>query len=112
MNDDLRHFSQQLPEALTLLQQMVSMESPSLDKGLTDRFVSFVAQQFQDIGGDVEVIPAAKVGDHLRVRFSSPSSAGRILLLGHTDTVWPAGEITKRPFKIDRGRAYGPGVFD
>jgi glutamate carboxypeptidase len=33
-------------------------------------------------------------------------------LLGHTDTVWPAGEIAKRPFKIESGRAFGPGVFD
>ena len=45
------------------------------------------------------------------VRFQA-SSRDRILLLGHTDTVWPAGEIVKRPFKIESGRATGPGVFD
>ena len=38
--------------------------------------------------------------------------AERILLLGHTDTVWPAGEIAKRGFRVEAGRAFGPGVFD
>src|SRR5262249_39553308 len=52
-----------------------------------------------------------KFGDHLIARFPG-SSAERILLLGHTDTVWPAGEINKRPFTINSGRALGPGAFD
>jgi glutamate carboxypeptidase len=104
-------FIEQLPEALTLLEQMVSMESPSYDKVLTDRFVQFLGEKFGDIGGQVDIIPAEKIGNHLRVRFATGSDAP-ILLLGHTDTVWPAGEITKRPFKIENGHATGPGVFD
>jgi len=111
MNMLLPRLSEQLPEALTMLEQMVSMESPSLDKNRTDKFAQFVAGKFKEIGGRVDFVPAEKVGDHLRVRFQSESS-GRILLLGHTDTVWPAGEIARRPFKIENGRAKGPGVFD
>ena len=34
------------------------------------------------------------------------------LLLGHVDTVFPAGESAERPFYRDEERAYGPGVFD
>src|SRR5438034_7892652 len=63
------------------------------------------------MGGQVEFAHADKFGDHMIARFTG-SSSERILLLGHTDTVWPAGEITKRPFKITGGRAFGPGVFD
>jgi len=108
----LTHFRQQLPEALALLEQMVSMESPSLDKGLTDKFVLFVADKFRQLGGHVDMVPAAKCGNHLKVTFSDAASSPRILLLGHTDTVWPAGEIRKRPFKIENGRVLGPGAFD
>lgn len=109
MQDLLSQCRQQLPEALRLLDKMVSMESPSFDKPLTDKFVQFVSEQFT--GGDVSIIPAEKFGNHLRVIY--PGTAGnRILLLGHTDTVWPAGELAKRPFKIEGGRALGPGVFD
>jgi glutamate carboxypeptidase len=35
-----------------------------------------------------------------------------VLLLAHLDTVWPAGTITRSPFRVSDGRAYGPGVFD
>jgi len=100
-----------MQDPLAFLERMVSMESPSFDKQLTDRFVEFVASQFQEIGGFIEIIPAEKFGNHLCVRFGG-SPDGGVLLLGHTDTVWPAGEIRKRPFKIEDGRATGPGVFD
>lgn len=35
-----------------------------------------------------------------------------VLLLGHRDTVFPKGEVARRPFRIEAGRAYGPGVAD
>ena len=34
------------------------------------------------------------------------------MLMGHRDTVFPKGEPTRRPFKIENGNAYGPGVAD
>lgn len=111
MNDLLSYLTGQLPDALRFLEQMVSMESPSFDKPLVDKFARFVGARFTEIGGQVEYVPADRFGDHLLVRFPG-KSAERILLLGHTDTVWPAGEIEKRPFKIEGGRALGPGVFD
>jgi glutamate carboxypeptidase len=111
MQELLTLFTEQMPEAVALLEEMVSMESPSYDKELTDRFVRFLAGKFQEIGGDVDIVQAAKVGNHLRVKFSD-ASTHRVLLLGHTDTVWTAGEVAKRPFKIENGRATGPGVFD
>ena len=111
MSDVLPYCEQQLSEALHFLQEMVELESPTFDKPLIDRFVKFAGSRFAAIGGEVEFAITEKFGDHLIARFSG-RSAERILLLGHTDTVWPAGEITKRPFKIDKGRALGPGVFD
>src|SRR5579883_2519816 len=115
MQERLRLCRQQLPEALSLLEQMVGMESPSVDKQRTDKFVDFLASQFRQkfspAGATIEVIRTEKFGNHLRVRFPAPSGK-RVLLLGHIDTVWPAGEISKRPFKIEGGRAFAPGVFD
>ena len=35
-----------------------------------------------------------------------------VLMVGHTDTVFPAGEALKRPFRRDEKRAYGVGVLD
>jgi len=111
MSELLAYLNQQLPEALRFLEQMVNLESPSLDKPLVDRFARFVGSKFEEIGGQVDYVPADRFGDHLRVRFTGKSNE-RVLLLGHTDTVWPAGEVAKRPFQIDAGMAMGPGVFD
>ncbi len=36
----------------------------------------------------------------------------RLLLVGHHDTVFPAGTVAARPFAVVDGRATGPGVFD
>jgi glutamate carboxypeptidase len=36
----------------------------------------------------------------------------RVLLLGHLDTVWPAGTIGQWPFTVDGATATGPGVCD
>lgn len=35
-----------------------------------------------------------------------------IMMIGHMDTVFPKGEVAKRPFKIEGDRATGPGVCD
>ena len=32
--------------------------------------------------------------------------------MGHRDTVFPKGEVSRRPFRVENGRAYGPGVVD
>ena len=111
MREILSHLTQQLPEAIAFLEKMVSLESPSFDKPLVDDFVRIVGARFAGMGAEVEFVSAEKFGDNLIARFPGRSSE-RVLLLGHTDTVWPAGEIARRPFKIAGGRAFGPGVFD
>src|SRR4030095_5199470 len=90
---------------------MVNLEAPNIDKPLVDRFARFVGSKFEQIGGQVDYVRADRFGDHLLVRFSGKSNE-RILLLGHADTVWRAGEVEERPFRIDAGKAMGPGVFD
>lgn len=38
--------------------------------------------------------------------------SGRVLLVGHLDTVFADGEAARRPWHTSEGRAYGPGVCD
>jgi glutamate carboxypeptidase len=111
MKELLSRLASNLPDTLRLLEQMVNMDSPSLEKPLVDRFVEFLASQFETIGGKAEIVATERFGNHLIVRFNG-SSKERILLLGHTDTVFSAGETSKRPFKLENHRATGPGVFD
>jgi len=107
----LTYLEQELPAGLDFLEQMVNMDSPSTDKAMVDRLARFVGSRFEEIGGVVDYVPAERFGDHLRVRFGRTTSDS-ILLLGHTDTVFGPGEAAKRRFKIQDGKATGPGVFD
>lgn len=100
-----------LESDLQFLETMVNMESPSDDKALVDCFARFVGEEFARIGGRVTLVPAEGFGDHLRIDFPGAGSE-RLLLLGHTDTVFPAGEAKRRPFQREGNRATGPGVFD
>ncbi|HET9840225.1 MAG TPA: M20 family metallopeptidase [Candidatus Angelobacter sp.] len=98
-------------EMLALLQRMVEIESPSDDKAALDRMGEFLAHEFERIGGKVTMYPEKEAGDNLKAEF--PGRSGKpILLLGHFDTVWPMGTLKAMPWRIDSGRAFGPGVYD
>lgn len=100
---------------LGFLRSLVELESPSDDKAAVDRCVSFTADAASRHGGRIRRHAIKDAGDVLEVYFDPQKStrAGKpILLLGHLDTVWPLGTLTQMPFKIDRGRAWGPGVLD
>ena len=45
-------------------------------------------------------------------RALSGTGKGKILLIAHMDTVFAKGAAAARPFRIEGGRAYGPGVSD
>ena len=65
----------------------------------------------------VEAVRGERHGDCIRAFVggaggNSGNARENIVLMGHRDTVFPAGEPTRRPFTIRDGRAYGPGVAD
>jgi glutamate carboxypeptidase len=51
-------------------------------------------------------------GDVLEARFGAKSKKGRVLLLGHLDTVWPLGTLKTMPCQVREGRLWGPGTLD
>jgi glutamate carboxypeptidase len=99
-------------ETVARLSSLVQMESPSRDKLALDVLGSVLAQRLSDLGGLVEVIANPQGGDHIVGRFAGTADLRPALVLGHFDTVWPRGTIDKMPFRVDDGRAFGPGVFD
>lgn len=97
---------------MSLLRKMVEIESPSDDKAAVDRMGSFLAEAFGTLGGgQVTFYPQEVAGNHLKADFAGRSGKP-VLLLGHFDTVWPLGTLAKMPFRMEAGRAFGPGVYD
>src|SRR5579883_3446346 len=97
---------------LGLLEELVSFESPSRDKAAIDGLGMRIGEIARSAGGSVEVIPNERGGDHILARFPGSASLRPALVLGHFDTVWPHGTLAKMPFRLEDGRAYGPGVYD
>jgi glutamate carboxypeptidase len=91
---------------------MVRLESPSSDKPALDALGTVLADHLRELGGSVEIIPNACGGDHVLARFAGPAGPRPALVLGHFDTVWPKGTIDRMPFRVQDGRAFGPGVYD
>src|ERR1700744_5210449 len=108
---NLAFCQQHLPEMMSLLQRMVEMESPTDNKAAVDAVGAFMAQEFERIGGKVTFFSEKEAGNHLKAEFAG-GSGKPALLLGHFDTVWSMGTLANMPFRIDNGRAFGPGIYD
>ena len=89
---------------------LARLESPTSDKIAVDRCGAELAERLRVAGADVEMIPSATTGDHIRATIGTGLS--QVLLLGHFDTVWPVGQIERMPIGESGGRLFGPGVFD
>jgi glutamate carboxypeptidase len=110
MTDLRMYFSQRTEELLDLLRRLVELESPSTDKAATDRIGRFVAQIAREAGASVTLVPQERWGDHVLARWGE--GEGGFLLLCHLDTVWPVGTLAERPWRVEGGKAFGPGCLD
>ena len=100
---------------LDLIQKLVLVESPSDDKAAVDACGPVAADYARGLGGRVKVHRQRGFGNVIEARFGLRGKAaekGRILLLGHIDTVWPVGTLKTMPCRIANGRLWGPGTLD
>jgi glutamate carboxypeptidase len=97
-----------------LLGRFVRAESPSFDKAAVDRFGHVVASEWKKRIATVALLRQRERGDHVRVEWRprGRGTTAQILVLGHLDTVYETGTITRMPFRVSRGRVWGPGSFD
>jgi glutamate carboxypeptidase len=95
------------------LRELVEVESPSEDKAGVDRAGEVVSGYASELGGEVKRHPQTAFGDVLEIEFGAGrSGVGRVMLLGHLDTVWPMGTFAKMPWRESEGKIFGPGVLD
>jgi glutamate carboxypeptidase len=102
------------PDMLALLERIVNIDSGSYNKAGVDAVGEEIRAFLSEQGIQTEKVPVEAHGDAIRAMVSAGSGQSNrpIVLMGHRDTVFPDGEVARRPFKIENGRAYGPGVAD
>src|SRR5687767_8838139 len=95
-----------------LLEELVSIESPSTDPAAVARLAERIARELAAIGLVPELVPVTGGGPLLRARSAPSGGSAPVMLLGHLDTVWPVGTLARRPARIDGDRLTGPGCYD
>jgi len=102
-----------MPWMLERLRKLVEIESPSGDKAAVNRAADVVAAWCAELGGRVKRHKQKEHGDLLEISFGPVKRKEKpVLLLGHLDTVWEMGTLAKMPWREDRKKIYGPGVYD
>jgi glutamate carboxypeptidase len=98
--DDLRH--------------LVGVDCGSHTPAGVNEVAAWVADRLASLGATVirHPDPAGLLGDTVEATFAERAGGPRVLLIGHTDTVFDPGTAAARPFRVEDGIAYGPGVTD
>jgi glutamate carboxypeptidase len=100
-------------EMADLLGRLAHAESPSLDPGAQREAFSIISSELSGLGFAIDRLPGQTTGDHLLAAPETRSEGEPYqLTLGHLDTVWPAGTISRMPVRTQDGMLFGPGVFD
>lgn len=102
---------------LSDLKTIVNIDSGTYTRAGINEIVSYLQTRFHDFGIDTSVDEQQEYGNHLVATHKGSAPNGpRILIIGHTDTVFPAGDAIHRPFTLNEreGRhiASGPGILD
>ncbi|HUK26407.1 MAG TPA: M20 family metallopeptidase [Terriglobales bacterium] len=108
----LRYFADQTEQMVHTIQQLVELESPSDQKEAVSCLAALLGAKFEALGGRARMHSSADFGNHLQVEFAGKRTGKPVLLLGHTDTVYPAGTLATMPCRVDSKRLWGPGVLD
>ena len=100
-------------EQLKLLEQAVDIDSGTGNVAGGRQVAALFAERLRALGADIQMVPAEApdLPENL-VATLKGTGKGRILLIGHMDTVFEPGEAARRPFRTDAEKAYGPGVGD
>ncbi|MHC0551421.1 M20/M25/M40 family metallo-hydrolase [Salinicoccus sp. CNSTN-B1] len=98
-------------EMLEMLKKLVNIDSGSYDKEGVDKVGQLLMEHFIKLGFTADVHENEKLGNNIVLRHQD-ARRPKFLIVAHMDTVFPKGTVDERPFSMEEGFAYGPGVID
>lgn len=99
-------------EMLAFLERLVNMDSGSNFVEGVNRVGSTFIERLNEWGFETSIVEGHHYGNHVCAQYGVGDPC--VLLMGHIDTVFPAGTAKQRPFTLGStdDKAYGPGVQD
>lgn len=105
------YLSQREADYLADLTTLCGLDSYSTDPDDVNQVVDWLAARLTQLGCAVERFGHDHAGDDLRA-VRTGTGRGRLVLLGHSDTVYPRGTAAQRPVTSDGDTIRGPGTCD
>jgi len=93
------------------LRLLSGIDSGTPDKEGVDQINAWLEERLTALGFATKRHPQEKWGDDLEATLDG-SGKGHIMLLGHSDTVYPKGTAAERPMTIEGDTILGPGTCD
>jgi glutamate carboxypeptidase len=95
------------------LEKLVNIDSGTGDTQGLGRIEAFLVARLKAVGADVSLVPSeAPAVGNIIVATLKGKGTKKAMLMVHHDTVYPAGDAARRPFRIAGNKAFGPGVAD
>lgn len=104
-------FADRLDAMLADIAELVAIEAGSYDIEGVTRTSRWIGERLQALGFELNYEQVPERGDRL-LAVRKGAGKGRLMILGHADTVWPRGTLESWPFEIKDELATGPGVGD
>lgn len=98
-------------EMIDFLRRLVNIDSGNDNPEGIAQVSRIIGAKLQEIGFAVEYLDYPDICSHLKATKKGTTSE-EVMVIGHMDTLFPKGTVEKRPFTIQEGKAYGPGVLD
>ncbi|HSJ08012.1 MAG TPA: M20/M25/M40 family metallo-hydrolase [Longimicrobiales bacterium] len=98
---------------LSTARRYVEVETPSRAVGAIIALSEMIEADLSAAGARIERRDAPGLGRNLLAHIDgSEPGLESVLVLAHIDTVHPVGTLAERPFRIEDGRAFAPGIYD
>ena len=100
-------------EMLALWREIVDLEGRSEELDALRLVAERLRSAFEAAGVDCRLLPMGDgAQDYLTGIWGADLPGKPVLFCGHYDTILPSGKYGPAPFRIEEGRARGPGVLD
>lgn len=103
---------QEQPALLESLKEMVLIESGSGDAAGLAEMADLTEARLRDLGASIERVKSTKGPGTIVIGRIQGRGGKRLMLMAHMDTVFKPGVLQTQPWRIENGRAYGPGIAD
>lgn len=111
MNNIPSYLTSTQADFLADLATLVNRDCGTFNKAGVDRVGAWVQTRCEAWGWEVQRFPLTEYGDCWLARLHG-RGLGRLLLMGHLDTVYLDGTAASRPMRFEGSKIIGPGVCD